>query len=170
MAGAVGIVFGLCMLSFTLGAALMYVLVRRKEEAASGDASAPEVPALSDTRTWVSKPLAVEPVDDAYDTRPIHRNPVMGLRQLEPALAVPAHPAVAKPKAKPESVAMPKPVATPEPAAKPESVAMPESVAKPKPVAKPEPVAEPTALAEPEPVAEPEAASAPGTVGAAGYD
>ncbi|MCG8921276.1 hypothetical protein [Lentzea sp. CC55] len=83
MAGAVGIVFGLCVLSFTLGAALMYTLVRRREETALAELDRPEQPA---ERTWVPKP-AVEPVTDDYDTRPIHRNPVMGLPQLEPALA-----------------------------------------------------------------------------------
>ncbi|MFD9703688.1 hypothetical protein [Lentzea sp. NPDC059081] len=80
MAGAVGIVFGLCVLSFTLGAALMYVLVRRREDAAPSSGDAPV------ERTWVEKPAAVDVVDD-YDTRPIHRNPVVGLPQWEPALA-----------------------------------------------------------------------------------
>ncbi|NKE55966.1 hypothetical protein FXN61_03635 [Lentzea sp. PSKA42] len=88
MAGAVGIVFGLCVLSFTLGAALMYVLVRRREDRASVS-SASDVPA---ERVWAEKPVAVEPVEDDYDSRPIHRNPVVGLPQLEPALAVLAEP------------------------------------------------------------------------------
>ncbi|MGI5505166.1 hypothetical protein [Lentzea sp. CA-135723] len=91
MAGAVGIVFGLCVLSFTLGAALMYVLVRRREDAASADE--PVAPAVeADSRTWVKKPAVVEPVDADYDSRPIHRNPVVGLPQVEPALAVFAEP------------------------------------------------------------------------------
>ncbi|MFD4643773.1 hypothetical protein ACFWN2_41145 [Lentzea sp. NPDC058436] len=87
MAGAVGIVFGLCVLSFTLGAALMYVLVRRREEAASAasDVSAPSEAPVD--RTWVEKPVTVEPVDADYETRPIHRNPVVGLPHQEPALA-----------------------------------------------------------------------------------
>ncbi|WP_434439758.1 hypothetical protein [Lentzea sp. E54] len=89
MAGAVGIVFGLCVLSFTLGAALMYVLVRRREDAASGEPSPGDAPV---ERTWVEKPAAVEPAPDDYDTRPIHRNPVVGLPHLEPALAVFAEP------------------------------------------------------------------------------
>jgi hypothetical protein len=102
MAGAVGIVFGLCVLSFTLGAALMYVLVRRREDAAPGVSSASDAPV---ERTWVEKPATVEPVDDSYDTRPIHRNPVMGLRQLEPALASPAEPEpVAEVAAEPEQI------------------------------------------------------------------
>lgn len=118
MAGAVGIVFGLCVLSFTLGAALMYVLVRRREESAP-DVSAPsEAPA---ERTWVEKPVTVEPVDDEYDTRPIHRNPVMGLRQLEPRLE-PAFASLAEPVAEPEPVA--EVVAEPEP----DTVAVPETV------------------------------------------
>lgn len=89
MAGAVGIVFGLCVLSFTLGAALMYVLVRRREDAGGRAASTSDQPV---ERTWVEKPPAVEPVDDDYDSRPIHRNPVVGLPQLEPALAMVAEP------------------------------------------------------------------------------
>ncbi|WP_329789426.1 hypothetical protein V1227_34650 [Lentzea sp. DG1S-22] len=72
------------MLSFTLGAALMYTLVRRREETALAESARPEQPA---ERTWVPKPTTVEPVADDYDTRPIHRNPVVGLSQLEPALA-----------------------------------------------------------------------------------
>ncbi|MET9626049.1 hypothetical protein ABZX92_01170 [Lentzea sp. NPDC006480] len=89
MAGAVGIVFGLCVLSFTLGAALMYVLVRRREDAGSRSPSASDEPA---ERTWVEKPPAVEAIDAEYDSRPIHRNPVVGLPQLEPALAAFAEP------------------------------------------------------------------------------
>ncbi|MGW4208577.1 hypothetical protein ACWEIJ_11380 [Lentzea sp. NPDC004789] len=89
MAGAVGIVFGLCVLSFTLGAALMYVLMRRREDARGPSASAADRPV---ERTWVEKPARVEPVDDEYDSRPIHRNPVVGLPQLEPALAALAEP------------------------------------------------------------------------------
>jgi hypothetical protein len=89
MAGAVGIVFGLCVLSFTLGAALMYVLVRRREDARGPSTSAADRPV---ERTWVEKPARVEPVDDGYDSRPIHRNPVVGLPQLEPALAALAEP------------------------------------------------------------------------------
>ena len=88
MAGAIGIVFGLCVLSFTLGAALMYVVLRRREDAA-GVSSPADEPV---ERTWVEKPAAVGPVDEDYDSRPIHRNPVMGLPQLEPALAVLADP------------------------------------------------------------------------------
>ncbi|KJK43247.1 hypothetical protein UK23_34160 [Lentzea aerocolonigenes] len=89
MAGAVGIVFGLCVLSFTLGAALMYVLVRRREDAGARSPSALDEPA---ERTWVEKPPVVEAIDDEYDSRPIHRNPVVGLPQLEPALAAFAEP------------------------------------------------------------------------------
>jgi len=91
MAGAVGIVFGLCVLSFTLGAALMYVLVRRREDARGPSAADRPV-----ERTWVEKPARVEPVDDDYDSRPIHRNPVVGLPQLEPALAALAEPETAE--------------------------------------------------------------------------
>ncbi|WP_439661229.1 hypothetical protein ACSHWB_06860 [Lentzea sp. HUAS TT2] len=146
MAGAVGIVFGLCVLSFTLGAALMYVLVRRREDAATPEPATAQAP---DERTWVNKPAAVEPVDADYDSRPIHRNPVMGLRQMEPALAALAEPVgMRKPV---EAVGTRKPV---------------EPVAEPRPA---EPVAGRTAAPvverEPaEPVAEPK------TVGAAGYD
>ncbi|USX51368.1 hypothetical protein [Lentzea sp. HUAS12] len=94
MAGAVGIVFGLCVLSFTLGAALMYVLVRRREEAAQDNTAPSEAPAEPKWagRTWVDKPMAVEPVDADYETRPIHRNAVVGLPHLEPALATLAEP------------------------------------------------------------------------------
>ncbi|MET8761344.1 hypothetical protein [Lentzea sp. NPDC004782] len=100
MAGAVGIVFGLCVLSFTLGAALMYVLVRRREDARGPSASDRPV-----ERTWVEKPARVEPVDDDYDSRPIHRNPVVGLPQLEPALAALVEPETVEPKtAEPETV------------------------------------------------------------------
>ncbi|MFI6096784.1 hypothetical protein ACIA8G_14580 [Lentzea sp. NPDC051213] len=86
MAGAVGIVFGLCVLSFTLGAALMYVVLRRRE-----DAAVPEESAAPASRDWVAK-SAVEAVADDYGSRPIHRNPVVGLPQLEPALASLAEP------------------------------------------------------------------------------
>lgn len=163
MAGAVGIVFGLCVLSFTLGAALMYVVLRRREDA--------EAPSPSDEpveRTWVEKLALVEPVEDDYDSRPIHRNPVVGLPQLEPALAV-----LAAPVAEPELVAEPEPVAAPEPVlvvGEPEPVAELESglvaelesglVAE----LEPEPVAELEPDAQPEPVADVE------TVGADGYD
>jgi hypothetical protein len=99
MAGAVGIVFGLCVLSFTLGAALMYVLVRRREDARGPSAADRPV-----ERTWVEKPARVEPVDGDYDSRPIHRNPVVGLPQLEPALAALAEPETAEPEnAEPEN-------------------------------------------------------------------
>ncbi|MDT7786873.1 MAG: hypothetical protein QOF58_5292, partial [Pseudonocardiales bacterium] len=89
MAGAIGIVFGLCVLSFTLGAALMYVVLRRREDAGSPSASTSDEPV---ERTWVEKPPAVEAIDAEYDSRPIHRNPVVGLPQLEPALAAFAEP------------------------------------------------------------------------------
>ncbi|MCP2246978.1 hypothetical protein [Lentzea aerocolonigenes] len=111
MAGAVGIVFGLCVLSFTLGAALMYVVLRRREDAASPSPSDEPV-----ERTWVEKPALVEPVEDDYDSRPIHRNPVVGLPQLEPALSV-----LAAPVAEPEAEVEPEP--EPEPAeVEPEAV------------------------------------------------
>ncbi|HEX7307055.1 hypothetical protein [Lentzea sp.] len=64
----------------------MYVLVRRREDAAPSPADQPV------ERTWVEKPAAVEPVADDYETRPIHRNPVVGLPRLEPALAAFAEP------------------------------------------------------------------------------
>lgn len=147
MAGAVGIVFGLCVLSFTMGAALMYVVLRRREDAASPSVSSPDEPA---ERTWVEKPGAVEPVDDDYDSRPIHRNPVMGLRQMEPALAVLAEPVV---EAGPVE-------AEPEPVAEVESEV--ESEPEPEPVAEVEPEAEPVTEVEPEP--EPVAEVEPETV------
>lgn len=143
MAGAVGIVFGLCVLSFTLGAALMYVLVRRREDAAAPSASSAGDEPVK--RMWVEKPAAVEPVDDDYDSRPIHRNPVVGLPQLEPALA-----AFAAPVAEPEPVA--------EPIAEVEPVAVP--------VVEAEPVVEP----EPRPVVEAELVAEAESVGAGGYD
>ncbi|MEV6240855.1 hypothetical protein [Lentzea sp. NPDC051838] len=179
MAGAVGIVFGLCVLSFTLGAALMYVVMRRREDAATHAPSSGDEPV---ERTWVEKPAAVEPVDDDYDSRPIHRNPVMGLPQLEPALAAFAHPL-------PEPVATPKTVGAAgydrdgdlesslgddeapestvaagtdssevveEPVAEPEPVAEVKSVEEPEPVAEAEVVEEPVAELEPEPRPEPE--------------
>jgi hypothetical protein len=106
MAGAVGIVFGLCVLSFTLGAAVMYVVVRRREEAAPQMSAPVEAPA---ERTWVEKPATVEPVDADYDTRPIHRNPVVGLPQVvvpqpEPVLVTPR-----EPEPEPELVPEPEP-------------------------------------------------------------
>ncbi|MGZ3142818.1 hypothetical protein ACVDFE_12635 [Lentzea chajnantorensis] len=73
MAGAVEIVFGLCLLSFTLGAALMYVVTRRREDAEE-TRPGPAVDA------WVPQPMP----DADYDTRPIHRNAVVGLRRAEP--------------------------------------------------------------------------------------
>jgi hypothetical protein len=144
MAGAVGIVFGLCVLSFTLGAALMYVVLRRREDATSPSPSDEPI-----ERTWVEKPALVEPVEDDYDSRPIHRNPVVGLPQLEPVLSV-----LADPVAEPEAVAEPEPVGESAPVAELEPAAGLE----------PEPVAEAELDAQPEPVAEAE------TVGADGYD
>jgi len=141
MAGAVGIVFGLCVLSFTLGAALMYVLVRRREDAAAPEAAevVPEVAASS--RTWVKKPAVVEPVDADYDSRPIHRNPVVGLPQLEPALAVFAEPVVeAEPLVEPAV----EPVVE---VAEPEVDAL---AAEPSPEPETEPEPEPELVAEPE--------------------
>ena len=127
MAGAVGIVFGLCLLSFTLGAAFMYVVLRRHE-----DASASSAPTAADEpaeRLWVGKPVAAEPVEDDYELRPIHRNPVVGLLQQEPALAVLAAP-VADPKlfsepvlvAEHERVAEAQPVTETAPDAEPDTV------------------------------------------------
>lgn len=146
MAGAIGIVFGLCVLSFTLGAALMYVVLRRREDAAAPSASsaADEVA----ERTWVEKPAAVEPVVDDYDTRPIHRNPVIGLPQLEPALAVLAEPVV---EAEVEAVVEAEvevEVVEPEPEDEPVVEVEPE----PEPVAEVEP--EPVPEVVPEPVVE----------------
>ncbi|MCR3753418.1 hypothetical protein [Lentzea californiensis] len=149
MAGAVGIVFGLCVLSFTLGAALMYVLVRRREDADSRDPA----PAAPDERTWVEKPVAVVPVDDEYDSRPIHRNPVMGLPQMEPALASLAEPVVEL-----ASVVKPEQVIELTPVVEFEPVPMAGQVTKSAPGMKAEPVVEPEQLAAPE------------TVGAARYD
>ncbi|MGW6936162.1 hypothetical protein ACWGE0_39315 [Lentzea sp. NPDC054927] len=152
MAGAIGIVFGLCVLSFTLGAALMYVVLRRREDAGAPPASSPSDEPVE--RTWVEKPVAVEPVPDDYDTRPIHRNPVIGLPQLEPALAVLSEPVVEPEAVEPEPVVEletvePEPVAVePEPVAvelEPEPV-----VVEPEPVAEVEPEPEPA----PEPVVE----------------
>ena len=149
MAGAVGIVFGLCVLSFTLGAALMYVLVRRREEAAqntSAPAEAPVDPKWAE-RTWVDRPMVVEPVDADYETRSIHRNPVIGLPHLEPALAAQVEPLAHR---------------TPERAAG--------RAAEPTAVLAVEPVVEPAAPAA-QLIAEPVAVIAePKTVGAARYD
>ena len=152
MAGAVGIVFGLCVLSFTLGAALMYVVLRRREDAASPSPSDEPV-----ERTWVKKPALVEPVEDDYDSRPIHRNPVVGLPQLEPALAV---------------LAAPVEESEPEPVGKSEPVAELELVAEPEPVGEPALVAglDPEPVAEAEPDAQSELVAEAETVGADGYD
>ncbi|MEU7477631.1 hypothetical protein AB0A63_16700 [Lentzea sp. NPDC042327] len=86
MAGAVEIVFGLCLLSFTLGAALMYVVTRRREDAEE-TRPGPAVDALPVPRrtasaddAWVPQPMP----DADYDTPPIHRNAVVGLRRAEP--------------------------------------------------------------------------------------
>ncbi|GAB2820034.1 hypothetical protein [Lentzea nigeriaca] len=151
MAGAVGIIFGLCVLSFTLGAAMMYVLVRRREDAHAPSTSPSDAPA---ERVWVEKPAVVEPIEDDYDSRPIHRNPVVGLPRLEPALAVLAKPVadpepVAEAESEPASEDEPEPVAEavdseaadePEPEPEPETV--PEAVVEPTlpPPAPPQPV------------------------------
>ena len=178
MAGAVGFVFGLCVLSFTLGAALMYALVRRREETAPAEPAQPEQPA---ERTWVPKP-AVEPVADDYDTRPIHRNPVVGLTQLEPALASLPEPVsgpVLRSVPRLDLRAVGEPVGEPQPevAVKPEAAVKPEPVtaevpiaaAVPEPVVAAEPATDPAR--DPGPVAEDaEPSEEPGTVGAAGYD
>lgn len=170
MAGAVGIVFGLCVLSFTLGAALMYVLVRRREDADSREPAPSKAP---DERTWVEKPAAVVPVDDEYDSRPIHRNPVMGLPQRESALASLAKPVLAdEPErsaglaavAKREQVVELTPVVEFEPVTKAEQVSKAEQITKSGQVTKSAPVTKS------EPAVEPGQLAAPETVGAARYD
>lgn len=190
MAGAVGIVFGLCVLSFTLGAALMYIVLRRREDAASTVASSADSEAPAGRADdWVAKPAVVEPVADDYDSRPIHRNPVVGLPQMEPALAVLAEPVAVV--AEPESAVRVEPLVGPgaEPVAdvvelgvgpEPvlEVVAVPVSLmdadAELEPVAElePEPVAavlaEPEPAAELEPVAEQEQEPEPGAAAEAG--
>lgn len=156
MAGAVGIVFGLCVLSFTLGAAAMYVVMRRREDASEVAPATSSAAVADDDGVWVPK-TAVEPVAEEYDSRPIHRNPVMGLRQLEPALATFAEPVA-------ESAVEPEPVVEVERAAALKLIAAVERVADVEPVAElrpvaggePELVAEPEVMAEPELVAEPE--------------
>lgn len=153
MAGAVGIVFGLCVLSFTSGAALMYVVLRRREDAASPATGAAEKPA---DRAWVPQPV-VEPVEDDYDSRPIHRNPVVGLRQLEPALASLVDPVV-EPEVRAEPAVEAEPVIPEEvadgPAEEPGEESAEADADEPEPVepelVEPEPV-EPE-LVEPEPV------------------
>jgi len=192
MAGAVGIVFGLCVLSFTLGAALMYIVLRRREDAASTVASSADSEAPAGRADdWVAKPAVVEPVADDYDSRPIHRNPVVGLPQMEPALAVLAEPVAVV--AEPESAVRVEPLVGPgaEPVAdvvelgvgpEPvlEVVAVPVSLmdadAELEPVAavlaEPEPAAELEPVAEQEQEPEPGAAAeaGPKNVSAGGYD
>lgn len=184
MAGAIGIVFGLCVLSFTLGAALMYVVLRRREDAAGASSPSPSDEPVE--RLWVEKPAAVEPVDEDYDSRPIHRNPVMGLPQLEPALAAlaeqMAEPAVAAQKTvgaarydrdgdldpplgeleAPESTVAPgtdspevvEPVAEAQPIAKAQLVAKARSFTKARSVAEAQPAAEAQPVAAAESIAE----------------
>ncbi|TWP53544.1 hypothetical protein FKR81_06225 [Lentzea tibetensis] len=143
MAGAVGIVFGLCVLSFTAGAALMYVVVRRREEhgaevpQAVGDAA----PAPPDEQ------LELRWHEPAYDVRPIHRNPVVG---MPPVFEEVEEPEPVRGLFEPVAEVEPEPVAEAEPEPECELVAEAEPVSEPEP----EPVAEAEPVSEPEPEVE----------------
>lgn len=162
MSGAVALVFGLCALSFAAGCVLTAYMLRREPEPERPPAPAPEAPPVE------LKLDVVWPPED-YATKPIHRNPVMGLPvterpaepsrpaltlvpELEPTLDDP-EPEAAEPE--PETA---EPEIAPEPgAAEPEVAPEPvvvEVPAQPEPVVvecpEPEPVAE--VPAQPEPV------------------
>ncbi|MEJ2857053.1 MULTISPECIES: hypothetical protein [unclassified Saccharothrix] len=122
MSGAVVFVFGLCALSFAAGCGLTAYLLRREPEPAPPAPAAPDVELRLDV-VW--------PPED-YATKPIHRNPVMGL----PVTERPAEPV------RPALTLVPDldPVlndAEPEPEAEPDAVPDPVVVEVP---AQPEPV------------------------------
>lgn len=124
MAGAVGIVFGLCVLSFTAGAALMYVVVRRREEP---EAEAPQPIPQPVAQDWVEpsdEQLELRWHNPEYDSKPIHRNPVLGMPPLLDERPEPD----AEPDPEPEPEPEPETVLSepePEPERKPEAVALP---------------------------------------------
>ncbi|XVV02382.1 hypothetical protein ACQPW3_34210 [Actinosynnema sp. CA-248983] len=86
MSGAVAFVFGLCALSFAAGCVLTAYMLRREPEPERPPAPAPELPPVE------LKLDVVWPPED-YATKPIHRNPVMGLPVTERP-AEPARPAL----------------------------------------------------------------------------
>ncbi|MEU7530642.1 hypothetical protein AB0A74_33275 [Saccharothrix sp. NPDC042600] len=165
MSGAVAFVFGLCALSFAAGCVLTAYMLRREPEPEAPPAVAPEPPPVE------LKLDVVWPPED-YATKPIHRNPVLGLpvmeRPAEPArpalsLVPDLQPVVEESEPRPLE-AVPEPADDPEPAAEPadepaagvEAEPVPEPVV-PEPIvvavpAQPEPVV--VELPEREPVAE----------------
>ncbi|GAA0263290.1 hypothetical protein GCM10010492_75440 [Saccharothrix mutabilis subsp. mutabilis] len=146
MSGAVAFVFGLCALSFAAGCVLTAYMLRREPEPETPPAVAPEPPPVE------LKLDVVWPPED-YATKPIHRNPVLGLpvteRPAEPArpaltLVPDLQPVVDEPEPRPLEV-------VPEPAAEIEAEPAPEPVVVAVP-AQPEPVV--VELPEREPVVE----------------
>ncbi|GLZ35402.1 hypothetical protein Lesp02_75890 [Lentzea sp. NBRC 105346] len=119
MGGAVGIVFGLCVLSFTAGAALMYVVMRRREEPQAGlsqPVAEPAPPAEEQLE------LRWQDVEIEYDSKPIHRNPVVGMQPEPDVEAEPVEPEV---EVEPEVVAEVEPEPEPEPEPQPVEEAKP---------------------------------------------
>ncbi|MFI9815702.1 hypothetical protein [Saccharothrix variisporea] len=144
MSGAVVFVFGLCALSFAAGCGLTAYLLRREPEPV-----APPAPPVPDLELRLD---IVWPPED-YATKPIHRNPVMGLPVTErppepvrPALTlVPdLDPVLNDPEPEPEVAAEPVVVEVP---AQPEPVVV--ELPEPAPEPEPEPVAEVPAQPEP---------------------
>lgn len=156
----VAVVFGLCALSFAAGCVLTAYMLRREPEPPAPPVAAPEVPQVE------LKLDVVWPPED-YATKPIHRNPVMGLpvteRPTEPArpaltLVPDLQPVVDEPAPRPLEV-VPEPADDPEPAAEPDDAPEPVVVEVP---ARPEPVLvelpeqpEPVVVELPEPEPEP---------------
>ncbi|CAL9350454.1 hypothetical protein SUDANB95_00453 [Actinosynnema sp. ALI-1.44] len=149
MSGAVAFVFGLCALSFAAGCVLTAYMLRREPEPEAPPAVAPEPPPVE------LKLDVVWPPED-YATKPIHRNPVLGLpvteRPAEPArpaltLVPDLRPVVDEPEPRPLEV-VPEPAAEAEPGPRPLEVV-------PEPAAEAEPAPEPVVVvvpAQPEPV------------------
>lgn len=80
MAGAVALVVGLCVLSFAAGCALTAVVRRRGRTRVPAPLPAPE-PVVAPP----APPMDLRLPPEDYATRPIHRNPVMGIPAALPA-------------------------------------------------------------------------------------
>lgn len=144
MSGAVVFVFGLCALSFAAGCGLTAYLLRREPEPV-----APPAPAVPDVEVKLD---VVWPPED-YATKPIHRNPVMGLpvteRPAEPVrpaltLVPDLDPVLKDPEPEPEVT--PEPVVVEVPA-QPEPVVV--ELPEPEPAPAPEVPAQPVHLPDP---------------------
>jgi hypothetical protein len=83
MAGAVAFVFGLCALSFAAGCVVTAFMLRRPEPV-DEPAPVPEPAAAEPEPAPQEEQLELRWPTEDFATRPIHRNPVVGLPMPEP--------------------------------------------------------------------------------------